>query len=440
MYILSVDFGTSSVKTSVLNKMNNVVLFSKEEYDYKVIDKDKVELDPTIMFNCFVKSMESLDQYKKDIEAVAYCTFSPSLVVMDKDGDELYPVITHLDRRSRKQSASIIEVMGKDAFKSITGVLPFSGGVSLTSLLWIKENLPDIFNKTYMIGHLNTYVYKKLTGCWATDPTNASMIGLYETVRLKGWSQDICHTFNIPMHILPEIHTAGTIIGKLTRKAADLTGLKQGIPVVLGSNDAATAQIGADNVNSGDILNISGSSEMISIITDRPEVNDRYYLRNAITPGMWQIYATTIGGFALEWFRKEFYREIDQNSFYCKYLPEALNHCTEKSTIKFLPYLAGDRHSLRKKRGVFSGLTLDSTREDMLAAILRGIQEPIDKTIKLSRRFMELSGTLKITGGLAGEAYINYKRLAFKEFEIKVIENCPTLGNGKLAWDSLNNC
>lgn len=433
MNILSIDFGTSSVKTSVLDESYRVLGFSKADYDFRVLDMDRVELDLDLLVKASLECMERLDEYRSSIEAVGYCTFSPSLVVMDNKGNGLYPVITHLDRRSRKQSAHIVKVMGKSIYQNITGVLPFAGGVSLTSLLWMKENEPDRFGKTFKIGHLNTYVYRMLTGQWATDPTNASMMGLYETVSSKGWSSEICKAFDIPEGILPPIHAAGTALAGLSREAARAFGLKEGIPVVLGSNDAATAQIGADNTSSGDMLNIAGSSEMISIITDTPRINDQYYLRNAITPGKWQVYATTIGGFAIEWFRKEFYRDMEKDAFFSEELPRVIETRLGASSVRFLPYLAGDRHSLRKKRGGFTGLTLESSRDDLLAAILLGIQEPIAKTISLAEDFVDLKDTLKVTGGMTTDVYISLKRKVFSDFRLETIDNCPTLGNAKLA-------
>jgi sugar (pentulose or hexulose) kinase len=329
--------------------------------------------------------------------------------------------------------------MGKESFQKITGVLPFTGGVSITNILWMMENLPGVITKTHKMGHLNTYIYKRLTGCWATDPTNASMMGLYETTSWGGWSGEICSAFNISRDKLPDIYPAGTVLGGLRSEAARITGLKEGIPVVLGSNDAATAQIGAGNTRAGDILNISGSSEMISIISDKPVVNDRYYLRNAITPGKWQVYATTVGGFAIDWFRKEFFREMDRDVFFNEYLPELVLARLNKSTVKFLPYLAGDRQSLKKKRGGFSGLTLDSSREDLLVAILHGTHEPIIRTIDISRRFIELSKTIKLTGGLIERAYMELKRKKFSGFDLEVIDNAPIHGNGRLALEALES-
>ncbi|QNO15821.1 sugar kinase [Alkalicella caledoniensis] len=433
MYILSVDFGTSSVKAAILNEKLETLVWAKSEYQFNVYDNDKVELDPELVFTGFIDCTRKMKEYIHKVELVSFDTFSPSVVLMDREGNALYPVITHLDRRSMKQSQEICEVMGEEEYQKITGILPFIGGASITSMMWMKENEPEIFNNAYMLGHYNTYIYKKLTGIWATEYVNASMMGLYETVKETGWSKEICETFGIPMKKLPEVYQAGSILGHLRKEIAEITGLKEGIPVALGGNDAATAQVGAGNTKVGDVLHISGSSEMVSILTDKPIVNKKYYLRKAATPGMWQIFAITVGGFAIDWFRKEFYSEMDINQFYNTYLVDIIKNRLDNKTVEFMPYLAGDRQSLEKKRGAFTGLTLDTTREDMLVSILIGMHNPVIETIKLAQEFMELNKRIKITGGLTGEEYISLKKKIFKGFQYEIVDDCPIIGNVKLA-------
>lgn len=439
MYVLSVDFGTSSMKMAILDKDANIVDTTKIEYQYHVFNQDWVELDVNQVFNAMVMGIKNLSKYINDIDVIAYDTFSPSMVFMDKDGEALYPIITHLDRRSKKQTTEILSKMGKETFQSITGTQPFTGGASITTVLWMKENMPDLFNKTYKFGHLNTYIYHKLTGCFATDPTNAAMMGLYETTKWGTWSKDIYKTFGISESKLPDIFNAGTIIGILNKKMAEITGLQEGIPVVLGSNDVATAQIGAGNTNEGDILNISGSSEMISIISDKPIVNDCYYLRNAITPGKWQIYATTLGGFAIDWFRKEFYRDQDINYFFDVEFPKVLQKNIDQTTVKFSPYLVGDRQSLTPKKASFSGITLNTKREDFLAAILLGMHEPILKTIELTNEFMQHNKIIKLTGAMNNSEFINIKKKLFNGFDFVIKDDCPIIGNAILALQALEN-
>ncbi|MFS6554786.1 FGGY family carbohydrate kinase, partial [Parabacteroides distasonis] len=206
------------------------------------------------------------------------------------------------------------------------------------------------------------------------DLVNASMLGLYETTTQSGWSEQLLSEFHINPDWLPEIHIPGTLYGTLLPEIARKLGVRPGIPVAVGTNDVASAQMGAHNLKSGQMMNTAGSSEMISILTDRPVPSPHYYLRNAAVPGLWQIYATTAGGFALDWFYRQFCREMPQEEFYTYYLEKALETVTTPSGISFAPYLTGDRQSLTPKTGSWQGLTLSATREEMLCAMLKSMQ------------------------------------------------------------------
>lgn len=443
MYILSLDIGTSSVKIAVL-KANNLEVMQRitKEYSYVVKDGEQYEIDPDLILNTTLKGIKEISpNYRDGVGVIAFDVFSPSLMCLDKNGQPLYPCIFYLDKRSREQSKKIIDVFGKDEFKNITGVLPFAGGVTITSILWLKENLPEVYNNTYMFGHLNTYICYKLTGSWAIDPVNASMTGLYETTTWGGWSHNICKAFDIAMGKLPTIMDAGQVMGGLKSEIAREMGIKEGIPVILGSNDAATAILGAGIEEEGYILNISGSNEICTILTDRPIVNDRYYLRNSLSHKKWQIFSINIGGFALDWFRSQFYQEMGKNYFYNNYLKELIDHNFKKfhltSTERFKPYLAGDRHSLEKKQGSFTGLTLATTREDMLFAVLVGIHEPILHNIEVASKFMKLKQEITVTGGLNEGSYIQIKQKLLDGFELMFVKRATTLGNGKLALRGL---
>jgi xylulokinase len=440
MYILAFDYGSSSIKLSIFDHKLSLIRSVSVAYRYHVENNDWVTMDADVLYQSLLTAVRQLSEFLQGIEIMTFDTFSPSLVLMDERGQALYPVITHLDRRAKAQSKKIQKQMGAQAFQKITGIYPFTGGASVTTMMWFHDNLPAIFDKTCKLGHLNTYIYKKLTGIWATDPVNASMTGAYETITEKGWSGDILREFGIPESKFPDIHQAGTILGKLLPEIAEDMGLKAGIPVVLGSNDAATAQVGAGNNRPGDILNISGSSEMVSILSDQPIVNGKYYLRKSIQPGLWQLYATTIGGFAIEWIRKEMFSDLDQDRFYRELIPTLLVHGNVGSMVRFLPYLAGDRQSLRRKTGSFTGLTLDSTREDLLLAIFCGINHPIRETISLGSEFLNLNDPLKITGGLSRiSKYPEFKVKILGRQQYKVIDDCTIMGSAVLALKALNN-
>ena len=437
MNVLSVDFGTSSVKISVVDDRLNILDSAKVSYQIRVTNGDWIELDGDVVFDAMLEGIRKLGKYADSIELIGFDTFSPSMTFMAEDGTALHPVLTHLDRRSKEQTKEILRVMGKEKFQSITGIQPFTGGASVTSALWMKENRPDVFDPAYKLGHLNTYIYKRLTGVFATDPTNASMTGMYNTVTGDGWSKEICETFGIPMEKLPPIYESGSILGTLLPEVAEKCRLKAGIPVGLGGNDAATAQVGAGNTRSGEILNISGSSEMVSILSNTPKVNDKYYLRCSATPGLWQIFAITASGFAIDWFREEFYKDMDARTFFDKEMPDVIANHLDSTEVGFLPYLAGDRQSLEPKRGAFTGLTLQATRKDFLAAIFLGIHDPILDTIRLAEEFLTLNKTVKLTGGMVDDAFLSIKHKLFPGYDFKVKLDCPVLGNVVLALQGL---
>lgn len=438
MRVLSIDFGTSSLKASVLDEKLNILDSVKVPYGIKVFNGDWVEMDAEEIFKAMVEAIKKLSQHSNLIGVIAFDTFSPSMVFMDENGDPLRPLIAHLDRRSKKQTQDILDIMGKERFQSITGIQPFTGGASITTVMWIMENEPELFKKTHKFGHLNTYIYRKLTGKWLTDPTNASMMGLYNTTKWTTWSDEICSTFKVPLAKLPDIELAGAIAGNLNAETAKLCGLRQGIPVAAGSHDTTVAHEAAGNTKPGDILDVSGSNEMISILTDKPIVDDRYYLRNAMTPGQWQIFAITASGFVVDWFKKEFYKDIDDNTFFNTEITEAIKNNIENTSVGFLPYLAGDRQSLTPKKGGFTGMTLETTRRDLLAAILRGIHEPIVNTINICENFMTLNKTLKLTGGMLTPEFISIKKKLLPGFNFEMKSDCPIISNAIVAIRNLS--
>lgn len=434
MLFMSVDFGTSAVKISLVDEDCRTISSTKEEYHFVILPGEKVEIREKDLMGAFYKATAKLDINKlRQVELLCYDTFSPSPVFMDKNGDLVYPnIITHMDRRSRRETEYIDKIVGRDNYMNIAGIYPFAGGCSAMTLIWFLQNEPAVLRDTYRIGHLTTYIHKKFTGEWMVDIVNASMMGLYETTTQGSWSEPLLKEFKLNSEWFGGIYNPGTIKGKLLPEIADKIGVPSGIPVTIGTNDVASAQIGAGNKNSGDMMNTTGSSEMISILTNKPVTNPQYYLRNAALPGLWQIYVTTCGGFGTDWFYEQFCREMTKNEFY-DYLANSLEKHMERNEISFDPYLTGDRQSLERKTAAWHGLTLATTREQMLAALLTSMQIVLYEAIIKAKKVTQLSQVIKISGGMLTPTYQKLKELSFKGFKIEVVDDCPIIGNVKLA-------
>ena len=105
-----------------------------------------------------------------------------------------------------------------------------------------------------MFGHTNTFILKRLTGEWRIDPSNASFIGLYNTIKASTWDLDIITDLALDHNKVPPIFPSGEVAGKISREASEVTNITSGTPVVTGAGDTACAALGAGIVNEGDIL------------------------------------------------------------------------------------------------------------------------------------------------------------------------------------------
>lgn len=439
MLFLSIDFGTSAVKLSIVDENGETRCWAKENYPYILLPGEKVEMSKNELWRALFTAAEKLDpDLRRKVAYLCYDTFSPSPVILDRDGDLVYEnIITHMDRRSRPQTAFIDNRVGKDHYMSISGIYPFPGGCSAMTYIWFLQNEPDVYKTAYRVGHLPTYIHKQLTGEWMVDLVNASMMGLYETTTQKGWSDELIRAFGLERSLFGEIYNPGTRHGSLLPEMAAKLGVTAGIPVAVGTNDVAAAQMGAHNARAGDMMNTTGSSEMVSILTDKPVVNPEYYLRNSALPGIWQIYATTAGGFAIDWFYDQLCREMTKKEFY-KYVDDVIDQCMDDTSVTFDPYMTGDRQSLEKKTGAWHGLTLEATRDKMLASMLRSMQGVLKKAIDQAAEVQKLSPVIKISGGMATPPYIRLKKHEIPGFEFEVVDDCPILGNVELVKYYMN--
>ena len=433
--ILAVDIGTQSLKASIINEDLSTIERVKVPYQPVTHSKNCVEIDIDVLWDAFIEACRKLKD--KKIEGITFSTLCPSLLLMDSKGDALTPVILHLDRRSQQQSDWIVENIGLEKFKSITGNPPIPGGISVTSMLWVKNDLGGELPEGSVFGHVVTYFIKKLTGKFYIDPSNASFTGLYETMKYSDWSDELLEETGIFRKHLPEILDSLSVAGNLKTKAAAEALLPAGIPVVIGANDTTCAVAGAGVDEPGMLLNTAGTVEILVMCSDKPVVGENHLIRTHAYRNRWLLMRTLgAGGASIEWFRNNFCRELDKNTFYQKYIPEVLSKNKEKK-IDFKPYLTGDRHSLKKLTASFKNITLDSTRDDFFCSVVTnnikyifGILDEWNNTCRLDNKIYHV-------GGGAGGEYTDLKRSMLKDFEILQVGETAEIGSAILGFKAI---
>ncbi|MDK2798851.1 MAG: xylulokinase [Clostridiales bacterium] len=430
-FILGVDVGTSSVKAGIFDRDLNVIAQSRHSHMYSTIGK-QVEMDGDVLFQSFLNALKPLEKYLPDVVAMGFSVLCPGMFCLTEEGQVLRPGIIHLDRRSEKQGLEIAEKVGEEEFLRIAGNLPYPGGMSVTSMLWVKQNEPEIYKHTYKLGHTNTLFVKRLANVWGTDPSNASFVGLYDTVRFSDWNDELCEKIGIPREKLPPIIASADIAGYLTKEGASLTGLKQGIPIIMGGGDTACATYGAGVEEDGQIINSTGTVEVMVLCTDKPYYSRQFLLRTHVIPGRWIVMNLIgAGGESLNWFYREFCKDMSKQEFFEVYLPRVLDEYDSKG-VTFTPYLAGHRNSIKDKTASITGLTLSSTRENILYAAVEGVIGQLKEGMDTYKKISNIGKTIYYTGGGSNALY-RYKQKVFSDFEFVLIDSSAMKGVAKLV-------
>lgn len=364
MKALAIDIGSSSVKACVLKGTRIASPVVRAVFPTRregvQVDVDAAEIDRAVA--ACVRDLGSID-----FEIVHLSVMAPSWLAMDGRGRALTRIITHQDRRSVEQAREIERRVGAKRHLSIVANRPFPGGISSTSLLWHLQHAPAAMKRARLVGHLSTYLIRRLTGRAVIDPSNASFTGLYDTLRGK-WSDELIDAIGIDADILPELNDANAVVGAVSPEGQHLYGIRAGTPITAGIMDGSCAMLLA-GPRPGQMVNVVGSTDVLAVCTKRPRPAPDVLTR-ALGVGGWFVVVDTIAaaGSAIDWVGREWFADLSTEAFHRRVARAA----SEKPdpTIVFDPSLAGSRTSVEPVRGSITGLTLATTRDQILESML----------------------------------------------------------------------
>lgn len=391
--VLSIDVGSSSIKAGLfkggrLKRSAHIPIAS-------AASGNTIEIPAAGLLAAFRQAIVQIMEGHKKLDAISIDTFCPGLVGLNRRGRPIVGCISHQDRRSEKQALELQNRIGRNRHLALTGNLPFPGGIASTSLLWLKENEPEVFKQIHRIGQPTTLLIHALTNQWVIDPSQAAFLGLYDAVHLTGWVPELLAAVGIRPEQLPELRFADDIAGTVTPGAASSLGLPAGCPVFSGIVDTSAAMLATD-CRPGRMVHSAGSSDVLAICLPHahpaPDILTRPLGTQKMAPKTWLAVSTiAAGGSSIKWAYANLYPDVSFKDFN-KLLRKLADELNEKSSdpgpadsVQFSPYLAGDRTNLETRRAAFSNLTLATTRQQMLSAILSSLaQASRQRFIRLS--------------------------------------------------------
>jgi xylulokinase len=157
----------------------------------------------------------------------------------------------------------------------------------------------------------------------------------------------------------------------------------------------------------GQLVNVSGSTDVLALCTDRPRPHENLLTRAVGMGKRWLSVSTqAAAGSALDWAHQNFFHELPDKNFYSliSKLARKLDNDSGDSPVQFENYLAGSRTSLEQPTASFTGLTLSTTPEDMLRAILQSLARESAARIRLLQEVnpIRIHRQILLTGGVGG--------------------------------------
>lgn len=196
------------------------------------------------------------------VRGIAVTTFGVDGALVDKNGKQLYPVISWKCPRTAAVIENIHRYMSPQQLQEISGVGAFSFN-TLYKLVWLKENHPQLLEQAHAWLFISSLINHRLTGEFTTDITMAGTSQMLD-IRQRDFSHDILQATGIPRRLFPRLVEAGEQIGVLQPEAASRLGLAAGIPVISAGHDTQFALFGAGAKPDEPVLS-SGTWEILMV-------------------------------------------------------------------------------------------------------------------------------------------------------------------------------
>jgi xylulokinase len=388
--ILALDLGTSSAKAALVTLSGQIVDSTRRELRVLYPRPNWAEQEPESWWQAMTGATRDLWERSRgqpgDVAGIIFSSQMLGMIPVDESGAPLMNCMIWLDTRSRFQARRLTaghpKVAGYGAWRLLkwlritNGAPNLAGRDPISKMVWLREERPDLWQRTYKLLDVKDYLLFRSTGRMLTTYDFASSGWLLRTRKHHlGWSQEILDMVGIPRDRLPDLIRSTEIAGTLRPEAAADLGLPEGIPVVAGAGDVTSSAVGSGAVRDGEIHLSLGTSALVTAHLDDRKVDlfsaigtycaaedDKYLL----------IASQETACASLEWMRT---RILGEEISHAKFDELVASAAPGAGGVHFFPWFAGERVPVDDSsiHGGFVNLALDTDRSQLARAIYEGI-------------------------------------------------------------------
>jgi xylulokinase len=461
-YFLALDLGSSGLKAAVVSEMGDVVARRFVPYGVINLPNGGAEQDAANWWRISLKaSREIIDESGVVPEQIVgiCCDSQYSLIIpVNEHAEPLMNAISYLDTRGSRYNFEIMAGFPKFRGMSINKLLKFvrsnglaptqSGIDSLAHMLFVKNDLPDIYRETYKFLEPADYLTSRLTGRISASQHTASLMMLTSN---RNWgTREYCAPLlkmsGLDQDKLPELLPNDGVVGNIDSSVAKALGLSPNTQVVCGMYDSQAAIAGAGIIDPqkglilvSTTLGLNGyvNSKKTDIVKSIASIPSCF-------PGKYMILCEQgLGGKCLEYYLNNVvchddeltFGEIPDDAF------EKLNDIAAEApagsgNVLFLPWLQGSIAPSESKnaRGGFFNVSLETNRCHLTRSIMEGVAFNTRAALGSVEKFMgKKFDSLRFAGGGAlsdvwAQSYADILKIPIHQMADPVQVTCKGAG------------
>ena len=380
MLLAGLDIGSTGCKLSAFRLDGTLVGSAYRDYPVQR-SHSAHEVDAAAIWAAVQEVIADSEKQFPGIAGIGITSFGESFVLLDENDQPLLPVMLYTDPRGEEQAARLGAQLGKDTLIEITGLSPHSM-YSLPKLMWVKENLPEVYAKVKRIFLMEDYIVYLLTGTIQIDYSLATRTMAFD-IRNLCWSEEVFGTAGIDPQLLSRPVPTGTSAGQIKRELTEKLGLWEGTTVVSVSHDQVAAAIGSGVFNESRTVDGAGTVQCMTPVFstyDKAKMaENNYSIVPFVKPGSFVTYAFSYtGGALVKWFvdnlAQDAVREAKERGISVYDLLEGPEDGVPTG-ILVLPHFAGAATPTMDggSKGAIVGLTLSHTQKDLYRAVMEGV-------------------------------------------------------------------
>jgi len=412
--ILAIDVGTQSCRASVVTAGGEIVGIAQIAHEVDSPQPGWAQQRPDQWWDETTRAirqvLDETDTAPESIAAVCTCGQMHGPVGIDPEGNVTTEwVQLWCCNRSAPQCEALRARGDEEALAQRTGSTINTAWVGI-KVRWYRDNTPEAYDRARWFLVPKDFINYRLTDVAAADPSEASGTFLWDC-RTDAYCGELADAVGVDLERFAPVSASHEVIGQVTARAAEATGLKAGTPVVAGGGDFPVSMLGFGIVGEGVMADVTGTSTLVASHSATPLIHPGVQNLRHVVDGWIPFTILLCGGLSMKWCKDTVSALAGREVSYDELIAMALEAPAGSEGLLFYPYMLGERRRENTtSRGGYVGLTLNHSGPHMVRAVMEGVALSMGRDMRLFRSLgLDVSKLMCVGGGSRNDLWNQIK-------------------------------